>query len=93
MRQDAGTVAADAELVAERFGDRGPQRNAGIFDRVMRVDFQVSCHTHGQVEQAVAREAVQHMVEETDPSRDVSLSGPVQIDTDLDVCFFRNSLN
>ena len=57
-------VAADARLVAERLGDRLAERDADVLDRVVRVDVQVALGLDLEVEHAVARDLVEHVVEE-----------------------------
>ena len=44
--------------------DRLPERDADVLDRVVRVDVQVALRAHGEVDHAVARDLVEHVVEE-----------------------------
>ena len=59
-------VAADALLVADRLGDRLAERDADVFDRVVAVDVQVALGVDVEVDQAVAGDLVEHVVEEAD---------------------------
>ena len=77
-------VARDALAVAERLADRLAERDADVFRRVVEVDMRVALGAHGQVDQRMARELLQHMVEEADPGRHVVAAGAVEIDGDGD---------
>ena len=59
-------VAGDALLVAERLQKAWPSAMPVSSVGVMLVDMQVARDLHGQVEQAVAREELEHVVEEAD---------------------------
>src|ERR1044071_3781443 len=54
--------------------------DAGILGRVVIVDVQVALGAQRDVDQAVARELLQHMVEEADAGVDVVLAGAVEVD-------------
>ena len=54
-------------------------------DRVVEVDLDVALRPDLEVEEGVSTEALEHVVEEGDPRRDVVLTGAVQIDPDPDV--------
>ncbi len=71
-------IARNAALVAERLPDRLAERNAGILDRVMVVDMGVARDLHGEIDQRMAREQVEHMVEKADTGADGRLSGAIQ---------------
>ena len=64
--------------------DRLAERDAGILDRVMRVDVQVALGGDVDIDQRMPRDLVQHMVEEADAGRNVRHAGSVEVDTDLD---------
>src|SRR3546814_6128315 len=59
-------IAGDAALVAQRLGDSLAERECRILDRVMLVDMQIALHRHRDVDQRMARQLLDHMVEETD---------------------------
>lgn len=52
---------------------------AHVFDRVVRVDLEIALRFHGEVEQTVARERIEHMVEERDARVDISLARAVDL--------------
>ena len=64
-----------------------PMRDAGVLDRVVVVDVQVALGLDRHVDQRMARQLVEHMVEEADAGRDVGLAGAVDIDGDRDLGF------
>ena len=53
-------------------------------DRVVLVDMQVARGLHGDVEQGVAREQFEHVVEKADAGRDLGLAGAVEGELDRD---------
>ena len=80
-------------LVAERLGDRLAERDAAILHRVVLVDMQVARHLDGEVEEAVAGEELEHMVEEADTRLDVGLSRSVEAHAHRNVRLGRAALN
>ena len=56
--------AVDAAAVAERLRHRLAERDAEILDGVVLVDVEIAGRLHRQVEPAVRREQLQHVVEE-----------------------------
>jgi hypothetical protein len=78
-------VAADALLVTHRLGHRLAQRDAHVFDRVVAVDVQVAFGLDVQVDQPVAGDLVQHVVEKTDAGGQPGLAGAVKVDADGDL--------
>ncbi len=77
-RHDA--IAPDAALVAQRLVQRLAQHDADILDRVMVVDVQVALGMHRQVENRVARQLVQHVIEEPDARAVLVLPGAVEVE-------------
>ena len=73
-------IAGDALLVAERRGHGLAEHDAGIFGRVVLVDVEVAFGLEGNVDQRMAGELLDHMVEEADAGRDVVGAGAVEID-------------
>ena len=65
-RHDRPAVAVDAALVAERLFERLAEDDADVFDGVVRVDLQIALGVDVQIDQAVAREQVEHVIEEPD---------------------------
>ena len=83
-QMDVG-IAADALLVAERLHERLAERDAGVLDRVVVVDMQVALHLDREVDQRMAGEEVEHMVEEADAGRDLGLAGAVESERHGDI--------
>ena len=71
-------VAGDALLVAERLQEGLAERDSGVLGRVVLVDMQVARHLDVDVEEAMPREELQHVVEEADAGRDLGLAGAVE---------------
>ena len=63
-------VARQPLLVAERLGHRLPQRDADVLDRVVRVDVEVAVRAHDEVDHAVPRELVEHVIEKRHAGRE-----------------------
>ena len=80
-------VAAHAALVADRLGDRLAERDADVLDRVVGVDVQVACGLDLEVHQSVARDLVEHVVEERHAARELGDAGAVEVQLDLDPGF------
>jgi hypothetical protein len=75
-------VAHDAALVAERLVERLAQGDADVLDRVVMIDVHVALGLDHQVDQAVARDLLQHVLEEGDAG--VEARGATAVQTDLD---------
>jgi hypothetical protein len=54
-----------------------PKRDPGVLDGVVTVDVQVALGVHHDVEEAVPRDGVEHVIEEADPGLDRGLAGAV----------------
>ena len=83
-RRQRVAVAADAALVAQRLGHRLADRDAGILGGVVLVDMEIADRLHVEVDQRVARQLFEHVIEEADAGRDVIDAGAVEIDGDVD---------
>src|SRR5205807_8034922 len=75
----------DAIAVAERLRERLAHDDACGLDQVMRVRVKVACAAELEVETAVARDLLQHVVEEWKPSRHVSAPAPIEVDPGLEL--------
>ncbi len=62
-------VAGNPLLVAERLGHRLAEHDAGILGGVVEIDVQVALGLERDVDQGVARQLLQHVVEEADAGR------------------------
>ncbi len=56
------------------------EHDAGIFGGVVLIDMQIALGLEGNVDQGVAGELLDHMVEEADAGRDLVGAGAVEID-------------
>ena len=72
--------ACDAGPITKRLRECLAEDDAGILDKVMRVDVNVTGPTKREVESAVARDLLDHMVEERKASRDLDAPASVQRD-------------
>ena len=91
-RHERVAVAVDVGLVAERFGERLPERDAHVLDGVVVVHVQVALAADGEAEAAVAREEVEHVVEEAD-ARGVVVVAAVEREVDRDAGFGGGALD
>ena len=56
-----------------------------VFDRVMRVDVKIARASDFEIEQAVPREQLEHMIEKPDAGCDLRLAAAVEVDLHLHV--------
>src|SRR6266567_5294230 len=56
--------AADAVLITQRIFEGLTQRQANVFHRVMKVDFEIAFGSNLNVKKTVAAKTIQHVVEE-----------------------------
>jgi hypothetical protein len=62
-----------------------PEREPDILDRVVAVDFDVSAGLDGEIEEAVAREGVEHVVEERERRVRLALTRAVDEELEIDL--------
>ena len=86
-RHDEIPGAVDAALVAERLRHGFAERDAEVLDGVMLIDVEIALGLDPQVEAAVAREELQHVIEEPDAGRDVVPAPPVEDERQADLAF------
>ena len=67
-------------LVAERLGNRLADDDAGIFGGVVEIDVQIALGLERDVDQRVAGQLLQHVIEKADAGRDVVGARAVEID-------------
>ncbi len=84
-------IAPDAALVAQGLRERLAHYDAHVLHRVVTVDLQVARGADRQVEQAVAPEGGEHVVEKADAGLHVGGAGAVQVKRQLDVGFVRRA--
>src|SRR5262249_53544908 len=70
--------AVDAAPRAERLRHDFSEGDADVLDRVMLIDIEVARRVEGQIERAVAREELQHMVKKTDARANSITPSPVE---------------
>src|SRR5215471_7570249 len=58
---------------------------------MVRIDVQIAGTGHLEIEQAVARKEVKHMIQEADPGRNLRLPSAVKIDFNLDIGLARRA--
>src|SRR5262245_53014265 len=67
--------ARNPRHVAQGLTQRLAESNAGIFDGVVLIDVKIALGTNFHVDERMASELLQHMVEETDAGRDIGKAG------------------
>ena len=82
MGEEAGAVAADAALVAEGLRERAAEGDADVLDGVVVVDVEVAGGAGREVDERVAGELVEHVVEEADAGLVVVPAGAVEVERD-----------
>ena len=75
------------------FGDRLADGDAGIFGGVVKIDVQVALGAQIYVDQAVARELLQHVIEKADAGFHIVNPGAVEIDLRHDAGFLGQALD
>src|SRR5579863_2802422 len=75
--------AADAGAVAECLAKSAPQHDSDVLDRMMLVDMEVAARLDHEVEEAVACEALKHMVEERHAGLDRAATAAVEVESYL----------
>src|SRR5260370_42062523 len=63
-RHDRVAKPPDTRTIAERLAKRAAHHDPDVLDRVMLVDMEIAARLDHQIEEAMAREALEHMVEE-----------------------------
>src|SRR6185295_14547076 len=78
-------VAAQPLFVAHRLRHGLAQRDADVFDRVVAVDVQVALGDDLEVDQPVAGDLVEHVVEEADAGGQLGHARAVEVEGDADL--------
>jgi hypothetical protein len=63
--------------------------DSNVFNGVMGIDVKIAFGAHFEVEQPVARDLAEHVIQETDSGLKIVLARTVQIQLYADVCFER----
>src|SRR5579884_2574084 len=85
--------AADSRAIAERLAERASQHDPDVLDRVMLVDMQVAARVEFEIEEAMTREALEHVIEEGHPGRDLGSALAVERKFDCDLGLTRAALD
>jgi hypothetical protein len=78
-RYDGVPEAPDAGAVAERLVESLSKREAGVLDGVVRPGFEVAASPNGEIENGVAGESVQQMVEEAHAGLAHPVPDPIEV--------------
>ncbi len=73
-------ITADALLVADGPRQRLAQRDAHVFDRVMRVDMQIALGLDVEVDQPVPGDLVEHVIKEAHTGGQFGDAGAVEVE-------------
>ena len=80
-------VATHAQLVADGLRERLPKRDADVFNRVMGVDLQIAGGGDIDIDQAVTRDLVEHVVEKRHARGKRGHPAAIQVELDADLRF------
>lgn len=84
---------ACAAFVPQRLIQRFPQRQGGIFHRVMIVDMQIALHGNIHAQPAMGRYLIEHVIEKADAGVDTAAAFSVEPDLDVDGGFPRHAVD
>jgi hypothetical protein len=79
-RNDGVAVPGYSRSIAKCLVQRLAQHEAGVLDRVMGAGGKVAVDLHGQVKSAVPRQQIEHVIEESDAGRALTLTLTVEIE-------------
>ena len=83
-RREGVAEARDAAALAERLVERLAEDEAGVLDEVVGVALDVAGGVDAEVEEAVAGELLEHVVEHADAGRDLVAAGAVDVEGEGD---------
>src|SRR6478672_3249393 len=86
-------ITGDALHVAQRLLHRLAERDADVLGGVVVIDVEIALGLDGQIDTRMARQQVEHVVEEADSGRNRRRTGPVEVDCNLDVGFLGGALD
>jgi hypothetical protein len=87
-------IARDAAHLAQRLAQRLADGDANILDGVVLVDMQIALGLRTVMSiRRMARQLIEHMVEEADAGGDIELAGAVEIQRYRDLGFLRLALD
>src|SRR5262249_26225550 len=85
-RQIAGSVAGNALLVTERLGHGLAQHDPCILGRMVEIDVQVALCLERDVDERMAGELLEHVIEKADTGRHIVGTPAVEVDAGPDFC-------
>ena len=88
-RHDEIAGAVDALAIAECLEQRFAEHDADVFDRVVLIDVEIARRLQRQIETAVTREQLEHVVEESDAGADVVAAAAIDRQCASDLCLRR----
>jgi hypothetical protein len=80
-------VACDTLFIAERLFEGLAKRNADIFNRVVLINLKVAFATDRDIEQSVAGQKRQHMIQKTNTAGDLCFTGSIERDAHRNIGF------
>ena len=78
------SVAADSGFVTQRLLQAFAEDDAGVFDGVVEIDFDIAVNLEIEVDEGVPGEEGQHVIEEWNPGLDCGASLTIEVDAHLD---------
>src|SRR4030095_12230576 len=85
--------ARQSGLVAERLAHRLSERDSDVLHGVVGIDVEVACRCYGNVEEPVACELVQHVIEKRHAGGDFGTTCAVEVHGERDLRFARIALD
>ena len=87
------SVTPDPGFRTECLGDGLTERNADVFDRVVRVDFKIAVRLHIEVDESVTGDLIEHVIEKRQARCEHAAAGAIEIDAHRDLGFARIARN
>jgi len=78
--------AENAALVSKSAIEGFAQCNSDVLDRVVLIHVEIAVTLQLQVKRTMAREELEHVIEEANPGRDLVLAGTFDREIDCDAC-------
>jgi hypothetical protein len=82
-------VTADTGFVAKSFSDRLAKADTDVFNGVVRIHVQIALRFHIEIDEAVAGEQVEHVIEKADARVEIGRAGSIQVELQFDLRFRR----
>src|SRR6266478_3560900 len=92
-RDDGVPIALDPGALAQCLRHRLADDIAGVLGGMVKIDVQIALGVQRDVDEAVLGQLLEHVVEKTDPGRDLRGTAAVEIDPALDPRLFRVALD